>query len=202
MEKEYELIRLVKGYILVELQEVKEIDLTKSSLAEVRKNDIKIVASSEIIDDLTMADYSMLRIEDCNDLFGIKETIEANVSEQYKDAEYRSIEQYKGILELIRHKMYNYLSGRTTHKEFVKDYTDFQEFLGEHDITKINGFVNWGEVDDERDDDEYFNDDLEAEELSRELPKTKTKVRVNVMSLHDEQNCVVMFPKINLEVTE
>jgi len=199
---EYELIRLTKGYILIELRDSKKVLLDNSTtLSDLRENDIKIVATTEIMDDLTMADYSMLRIEDCNDFFGISDKIEPKVDGRYLKAKPLSADHLKGLLDLVRQQMYNYLSGKTTHKEFVKVYRDYENILGEMGISDINGFRQYDEngellPDDENDDDEYFNIDLEDEKFSRELPKTKTRMKVNVMSLHDEQNCVVMFQKL------
>ncbi len=186
---EYELIKLTTGYILCEVGE-SDIDLTKlTTLKELTEQDRnKVIATTEVFDDKKANKLHRLRVEDCERKFNIKETRQPKVSDKYKDAKYGTLEELQGIQEIVRLQMYNYLSGRMTHKAFVKFYNDYQTMLHEHNIIKVN---DW-ELDEDL-DDEYFNDDLESSTLSRELPNNKSNILVSVSTLKDYEGFVEFF---------
>jgi hypothetical protein len=77
-----------------------------------------------------------------------------------------------------------------THKQFIRFYHEYEAMLHEHNIIKVN---EWNL--DEHLDDEYFNDNLDAPELQRELGKPKVKIMVTVSTLKDEDGYVAMFKK-------
>jgi hypothetical protein len=184
---DYELIKQLKGYVLAEINDV-NVKVETHDIKDIRKaKDIKVIASTEVVEG---TDYAKLRIEDCNELFGIKETRQPKVSENYADAKYGTLEELKGIQEIVRLQMYNYLTGRMTHKAFIQFYHEYETMLHEHGIIKVN---EWNL--DEHLDDEYFNDNLDAPELQRELGKPKVKIMVTVSTLKDEDGYVAMFKK-------
>jgi len=184
---EYELHKVLKGYVLSEIGQTKT-KLKSFDLKSLREAlDIKVVATTEIVDDMN---YAKLRIKDCDELFGIKETRQPTVSEKYIDVEYGTLEELKGIQEIVRLQMYNYLSGRITHKAFLQFYHEYETMLHEHGIIRVN---EWNL--DENLDDEYFNDNLDAPELQRELGKPKVKIIVTVATLKDADGFVTMFIK-------
>jgi len=185
---EYELIKLTTGYVLCE---VGKSDIPKTiSLKELNEQDKnKVIATTEVFDDKNANTLYKLKLDDCDRKFNIKETRQPKVSDKYKDAKYGTLEELQGIQEIVRLQMYNYLSGRITHKTFLKFYNDYQTMLHEHNIIKVN---EW-ELDEDL-DDEYFNDDLEAPNLSRELPTNKkSNIIVSVSRLEDEEGFVEFF---------
>jgi hypothetical protein len=186
---EYELIKLTTGYILCEVGK-SDINITEikslKDLTEQDKN--KVIATTEVFDDREANKLHKLRVEDCKRKFNIKETRQPKVSDKYKDAKYGTLEELQGIQEIVRLQMYNYLSGRITHKTFVKFYNDYQTMLHEHNIIKVN---EWGLV--ENFDDVYFNDYLESPTLSRELPNNNSNIIVTVSRLEDEEGFVEFY---------
>ena len=190
MRMDYNLIKLTTGYILCEVGE-SDIDLSKiTTLKELTEQDPnKVIATSEVFDDKKVNILYKLRLEDCDSKFDIKETRQPKVSDKYKDAKYGTLEELQGIQEIVRLQMYNYLSGRITHKTFIKFYNDYQTMLHEHNIIKVN---EW-ELDEDL-DDEYFNDDLESPTLSRELSNdNKSNILVYVSRLKDDEGFVEFF---------
>lgn len=184
---EYELIKQLKGYILAEINDDK-VELQTLDLKSIREaRDIKVVASTETIDGM---DYAKLRIEDCNELFGVKNARQPKVSQKYSDAKYGTLEELQGIQEIVRLQIYNYLTGRMTHKAFIQFYHEYETMLHEHGIIKLNEFnLN------ENEDDEYFNDNLNDPELQRELGEQLTKIIVTVSTLKGDDGYVIMFKK-------
>ena len=93
------------------------------------------------------SDFMLLKIEGndelykldivkCNRLFGIKDTRQPKVSQKYSDSEYGTLKEPQGIQEIVRLEIYNYLSGRSTHKQFMQFYETYQTKL--YNIYKNN----------------------------------------------------------------
>jgi hypothetical protein len=188
---DYELIKLTTGYILCEVGGY-DIDLSKiktlKDLQELQDNN-KIIATTEVFDDNKVNTLHRLKLDECDFKFDTKETRQPKVSDKYKDAKYGTLEELQGIQEIVRLQMYNYLSGRVTHKTFLKFYNDYQTMLHEHNIIKVN---EW-ELDEDL-DDEYFNDDLDSPTLSRELPNDKkSNILVSVSRFKNEEGFVEFF---------
>jgi len=185
--KHYNLVKITNGYVLKEISDHIPIDpMTIKTIKDFRDFDkTKVVATTEEND----SSLHRLRIEDCDAIFGLKEIRRPKVSEKYEDAKYGTLGELQGISEMVRLTIYNYLSGRMSHKEFLVFYQQYQTTLHEHNIIKINDFEE-----DEDKDDVYFNDNLDDEILSRELPlKTATEIVVAVNTLKDEYGDVEFF---------
>lgn len=197
----YELIKITTGYVLCEAtNQAINLDNINSLKDLVKADKNKVVASTEVMEDKKADKLYKLDKVACDELFGLPETRQARASKKYLSASYGSHEQLKGISEVLRMQMYNYLSGRMEHEEFVKIYHDYERLLGELKIITVNGMPdddedgNWM-PDNEGDDDEYFNDYIEGDHLKRPLPKRQSsRMFVTVSTLEDENGFVNLFP--------
>lgn len=197
----YELIKLTTSYVLCEVGH-SEINLSEiKSLKDLVKADKnKVVASTEVMEDKKADKLYKLDKRACDELFGLPETRQARPSAKFSSASHGSHEHLKGISEVLRMQMYNYLSGRMEHEEFVKTYHDYERMLGELKVITVNGMPdddedgNWM-PDNESDDDEYFNDYIEGDHLKRPLPSRQSdKMFVTVSTLENEDGFVDLFP--------
>jgi hypothetical protein len=204
----YKVVKLdTGGFVMTrensEVQILREIPTVK----DLKKNDKKkIVAVSEDIYKVFESDDEVkrMRLADCNDLFHIKQSRPVELDVEYKNAKFGSIENFKGMLVVTRHKIYDYLSGRMTHAEFINAYYQLEEQIGLHGLAKVHGFRefdknNKPKPDNENKDDEYFNTWLEDEALSRELNNYEDGIIVDVHTWHDEQDFIVMFKSADID---
>jgi hypothetical protein len=206
----YKVTRVVGGYVMTKENSDTSVFESVSSLKDLRANDKKkIVAVSESLYSKALgADIYLMRDEDCNALVGIKPRRPlTEITNQFKSAEPNSTKEFTGIMLVLRQEMYDYLSGKLSHSEFIRVYRNYEAFLGERGVTHVNGippndmekspfkdrpFNNGWMPDDENNDDEYYNDDLEADKLNRDI-NMKLEVMVRVHQWQDEGNYVVMF---------
>lgn len=155
-EKEYELVKVGNHYNLMEIGTTELVD-------DNVKDTSKVIASTLKSRD---GEYHKLHMDSCRELFGEKELREPKISKKYKDAKYGSSQDLSGVLEIVRLQIYNYLSGRTNLTSLREQYSQLENTLWERRIIELNSASL-----DEDNDDEYFNDFLEADELKREFTR-------------------------------
>lgn len=207
---DYKVTKVIGGYVMTREDSDTSTFDGVPSIKQLRQQDKKkIVAVSESLYSKELGgDIYIMRNEDCNALVGIKERRPlSEITDQFRGAEPKSIQEFTGVMLVLRQEMYDYLSGKLTHAEFIRVYRNYESFLGQRGFTHVNGEppndmekspfkdspVNNGWMPDDEDyDDEYYNDDLEAERLNRDI-NMKAEVIVKVHQWQDENNFVVMF---------
>lgn len=205
----YKVTKVKGGYIMTRENSDTQTIKVLPTIKDLRENDKKkiVAVSKSLHSKYFNSDIYIMRDADCDALMGVQTRRPLNeITDKFVGAESKSIEEYTGVLLVLRQQIYDYLSGKLTHAEFIKVYKDFESFLGQRGLTQVNGEVEndfeksqWSNgwmPDNENDDDEYYNDYLEAEHLNRDI-NINFEVIVSVQQWQDEADYVVMFKVVD-----